>query len=85
MDNGTMDGDPVPAAQVTWARKGKMTTDGEWGWAMENGEGSLPAPLRARDAGQTPTEDRPMRPAPQWNGHSILERCRVSFEGGSGP
>ena len=73
-------GEPGPCRPILL-----LTTVGLEEWAMENGEGSLPAPLRARDAGQTPTEDRPMRPAPQWNGHSILERCRVSFEGGSGP
>ena len=62
-----------------------LTTASLERWAMENGGRSAPAASRARDAGGMTNEARPMRHAPQWNGQWLLERCRVTSEGGSGP
>jgi len=87
MDNGqwTMDEDPVPALQVTWARKGEMTTDGEWGWAMENGEGSPPAASRARRPGILSNGARFANRWTRWSEPRNQERCGVISGRGARP
>jgi len=85
MDNGTMDGDPVPAAQVTWKAGGEMTTDGEWGWAMENGEGSPPAAARARRPGILSNGARFANRWRRWSEPGNQERCGVTSGRGARP
>jgi len=75
----------MPAAQVTRARKGEMTTDGEWGWAMENGEGSPPAAPRARPPGILSNGARFANRWPRWSEPRNQERCGVTSGRGARP
>ena len=77
----------VPAAQVTWARKGEMTTDGEWGWAMDNGEGSPPDahPARARPPGILSNGARFANRWRRWSEPRNQQRCGVTSGRGARP